>query len=130
MALFRNSQKDKIIKYFKENKVTYNELDNKIETEIIFSSKNISLYPYFIIDDENNYFSIIINIKKINEKKSADIYQKINDFNLISQYFVAKISNDNILYLEYNTIYSDNLKDIYETSIGSINNLLDYIENF
>ena len=69
MALFRNSQKDKILKYFKENKVTYNELDNKIETEIIFSSKNISLYPYFIIDDENNYFSIIINIKKINEKK-------------------------------------------------------------
>ena len=130
MALFRNSQKDKILKYFKENKVTYNELDNKIETEIIFSSKNISLYPYFIIDDENNYFSIIINIKKFNENKSADIYQKINDFNLISQYFVAKISNDNILYLEYNTIYSDNLKEIYEASIESINNLLDYIEKF
>ncbi len=130
MALFRNSQRDKIMKYFKENKITYNESNNKIETEIIFSSKNISLYPYFVIDDDNNYFSIIINIKKYNDKKLADIYQKINDFNLISQYFVAKISSDNILYLEYNTIYSDNLKDIYEASVGSLDNLLDYIENF
>ena len=122
----RNKEKDKLIKYFKENNIAYNEVGNKIETEIVFKDKNISLYPYFMVEED--YFSIIINIRKITEKLNLDLYQKINSFNLVSQYFVAKISNENILYLEYNTLYTDNLRDIFESSISSLNELLSFIE--
>lgn len=129
MGIFRSKEKDKLIKYFKENNISYNETDNKIETEIVFKDKNISLYPYFVINDAEDYFSIVINLKEISGKVTIDLYQKINSFNLISQYFVMKLSENNILYLEYNTVYTDNLKDIFESSIGSLNSLLEYIEN-
>ena len=122
----RNKEKDKLIKYFKENNITYTEESNKIETEIVFKDKNISLYPYFKVEED--YFSIIINIRKLTEKLNLDLYQKINSFNLVSQFFVAKISNENILYLEYNTLYTDNLRDIFESSISSLNELLSFIE--
>ena len=122
----RSKEKDKLIKYFKENNITYTEVSNKIETEIVFKDKNISLYPYFKVDDD--YFSIIVNIRKITEKLNLDLYQKLNSFNLVSQFFVAKISNENILYLEYNTLYTDNLRDIFESTISSLNELLSFIE--
>lgn len=127
MAFSRSKEKGKLIKYFKDNNIAYNEANNKVETEIVFKDKNISLYPYFIVNDD--YFSIIINIRKINEKLNLDLYQRLNSFNLVSQYFVAKISNDNILYIEYNTMYSDNVVDIFDNAIGSLNDLLNYIES-
>lgn len=128
MGIFRSSQKDKLIKYFKDNNIAYNEINNKVETEITFNEFNISLYPYFSVSED--YFSIIINIKKITEKLNVDFYQKINNFNLVSQFFVAKISAENILYLEYNSYFSDNIKDIFENVIGSLNDLINFIEEF
>ena len=114
MAFSRSKEKGKLIKYFKDNNIAYNEANNKVETEIVFKDKIIS---------------IIINIRKINEKLNLDLYQRLNSFNLVSQYFVAKISNDNILYIEYNTMYSDNVVDIFDNAIGSLNDLLNYIES-
>lgn len=129
MGLFGHSkQKDKLIKYLKEKNISSNEKNGKIEIELLFKDKGFSLYPYFVVDDDNDYFSIIINIKKI-EKTSVDLFEKINDFNLLSQYFTLKISNDNILYLEYNSIFNDNIKDIFDCTINSLYSLSEAIDN-
>ncbi len=129
MGLFGHSkQKDKLIKYLKEKNISSNEKDGKIEIELLFKDKGFSLYPYFVVDDDNDYFSIIINLKKV-EKTSVDLFEKINDFNLLSQYFTLKISNDNILYLEYNSIFNDNIKDIFDCTINSLYSLSEAIDN-
>ena len=73
MGLFSHSkQKDKLIKYLKEKNISVEENNSKLECAIQFKDKAFSLYPYFEIDEENNYFSIVINIKKI-EKESSDL---------------------------------------------------------
>jgi len=129
MGLFGHSkQKDKLIKYLKEKNISSNEKNGKIEIELLFKDKGFSLYPYFVVDDDNDYFSIIINLKKV-EKTSVDLLEKINDFNLLSQYFTLKISNDNILYLEYNSIFNDNIKDIFDCTINSLYSLSEAIDN-
>ena len=128
MGLFHSKPKDKLIKYFKENNISFNEKDGRIETEIVIPNKNISIFPYFKIIDDENYISIIINVRKVNEKINLDIYEKINYFNLSSKYFVMKLSN-NVLYLEYNTIYDDNLSDIFLEAITSLNEVIDYVDN-
>ena len=129
MGLFGHSkQKDKLIKYLKEKNISSTEKDGKIEIELLFKDKGFSLYPYFVVDDDNDYFSIIINLKKV-EKTSVDLFEKINDFNLLSQYFTLKISNDNILYLEYNSIFNDNIKDIFDCTINSLYSLSEAIDN-
>ena len=129
MGLFGHSkQKDNLIKYLKEKNISSNEKDGKIEIELLFKDKGFSLYPYFVVDDDNDYFFIIINLKKV-EKTSVDLFEKINDFNLLSQYFTLKISNDNILYLEYNSIFNDNIKDIFDCTINSLYSLSEAIDN-
>lgn len=129
MGLFGHSkQKDKLIKYLKEKNISSNEKNGKIEIELLFKDKGFSLYPYFVVDDDNDYFSIIINLKKV-EKTSIDLFEKINDFNLLSQYFVLKVSNDNVLYLEYNSIFNDNIRDIFDCAINSLFGLSNAIDS-
>ena len=128
MGLFSHSkQKDKLIKYLKEKNISVEENNSKLECAIQFKDKAFSLYPYFEIDEENNYFSIVINIKKI-EKESSDLYERINQFNQISQYFTLKFAS-NILYLEYNTVFNDNIKDIFDLVLDSLEELKDAIDN-
>lgn len=128
MGLFHSKPKDKLIKYFRDNNISFNDNDGRVETEIIIPNTNISVFPYFKIIDDENYISIVINIKKISGKINVDLYEKINYFNLSSKYFVMKLSN-NILYLEYNTIYDDNIVDIYNEAITSLNELIEFIDN-
>ena len=55
MGLFGHSkQKDKLIKYLKEKNISSNEKDGKIEIELLFKDKGFSLYPYFVVDDDND----------------------------------------------------------------------------
>lgn len=129
MGLFSHTKKkDKLIKYLNDKNISVNDKNGKIEIEIAFKDKGYSLFPYFIIDEENEYFSMVINLRKITEKISVELYAKINEFNLISQYFTLKISNDNILFLEYNTLFDDNLKDIFDEVNKSLFELKDVID--
>ena len=129
MGLFSHTKKkDKLIKYLNEKNISVNDKNGKVEIEIMFKDKGYSLFPYFVIDEDNEYFSIVINLRKVTEKTSVDLYTKINEFNLISQYFTLKISNDNILFLEYNTLFDDNLKDIFDEVKESLFELKDVID--
>ncbi len=129
MGLFsKTKQKDKLLKYFNENKISVDKKNDKLAIDFIPQNQDYTLHPYFVVDDENDSFSIIINIKKI-DKINIDIYKKINDFNLSSKYFVMKISNDNIIYLEYNSLIDDNAVDVFIEVIDSINNLGNAINN-
>jgi len=130
MGLFSHAkQKDKLIKYLKEKRISVAEVNGKLEVEFAFPGYGISLFPYFIINDDENYFSMIVNIKKVSDKKNIELYDKINNFNLSSQYFTLKLSQDNVLFLEYNTIIDDNIKEIFDLMSDSLNELIDVINN-
>jgi len=130
MGLFSHAkQKDKLIKYLKEKRISVAEVNGKLEVEFAFLGCGISLFPYFIINDDENYFSMIVNIKKVSDKKNIELYDKINNFNLSSQYFTLKLSQDNVLFLEYNTIIDDNIKEIFDLMSDSLNELIEVINN-
>ncbi|MCR5349490.1 MAG: hypothetical protein K6E20_00705, partial [Acholeplasmatales bacterium] len=99
------------------------------DNEVYSFSLNINdfnLYPYFTVNDDN--ISIIVNIKKTDS--SDELYKNINDFNLKSKYFTAKYK-DKILYLEYNFYaVNDNVVDILDSCISSLNNLGADIDKF
>ncbi len=129
MGLFSHSkQKDKIIKYLKNENISYDVKNDKIVIELMFKDKGFSLSPYFIVDDEEDDFSMVINIKKI-DKVNTDIYEKINSFNLSSKYFSMKISKENIIYIEYNTNIDDNVVKVFELLVASLYELSDIISN-
>jgi len=129
MGLFSHSkQKDKIIKYIKNENISYDVKNDKIVIELMFKDKGFSLSPYFIVDDEEDDFSMVINIKKI-DKVNTDIYEKINSFNMSSKYFSMKISKENIIYIEYNTNIDDNVVKVFELLVASLYELSDIISN-
>ncbi len=129
MGLFSHSkQKDKIIKYLKNENISYDVKNDKIVIELMFKDKGFSLSPYFIVDDEEDDFSMVINIKKI-DKVNTDIYEKINSFNMSSKYFSMKISKENIIYIEYNTNIDDNVVKVFELLVASLYELSDIISN-
>ena len=129
MGLFSHSkQKDKIIKYLKNENISYDVKNDKIVIELMFKDKGFSLSPYFIVDDEEDDFSMVINIKKI-DKVNTDIYEKINSFNMSSKYFSMKISKEKIIYIEYNTNIDDNVVKVFELLVASLYELSDIISN-
>ncbi len=130
MGLFGHAkQKDRLIKYLKEKKISVIEKNGKLETEFSFPGKGFSLFPYFVVDDDESIFSIIINIKKVTDKKNIEFYEKINDFNLSSQFFTLKLSADDVLFLEYNTQMDDNIKELFDMISDSLNELIDSINS-
>ena len=121
-------QKDKLIKYLKSKNISYKEENDKVEIELLFKDRGFSLFPYFVVDDDNDTFSIVINIKKI-DKPNLEIYEKIIKFNKLSHFFTMKVSDDNVIYVEYNTYINDNVVDIFEEVINTLYALSDYIDN-
>ena len=107
-----------LVKAFKNDNISLDEENSKILSfEISFSEAKFNLYPYFKINEEESILSIECNVRKIEKE---NVYEKINNFNLISKYFTLKLK-DNILYLEYNT--KVNIDNVYEVAKLAINSL-------
>lgn len=106
---------DKLNKYFKDNNISIDEIDEAYSFELSFDKFN--LFPYFKLNDDE--LNIIINLKK-----DSNLNNKlINEINLKSKFFTLK-NKDDILYLEYNTfVDSDNVVDVFTKVISSINEL-------
>ena len=110
---------DLIIKYFNEKKISYEKNLNVISFSASYN--DFSIYPYIKINEENQQVSFLVNIRKINQKEN--VFEKLNTFNIKSQFFRA-ILNEDIIVLEYNTLVdSDNLNDILDQMIDSLSSL-------
>ena len=117
---------DKIQKYFQDSKTTLNHENNRYSFELFLSESGYSLYPYFMLNEDETVISIIINVRR--RELNEDIYMKLNEFNLLSKYFQAKCNDDSI-FLEYNSIISyDNIKEIFKKAIESIFSLQEEID--
>ena len=114
------------MKYFKERKISLTENNNKYEFELNFPNKKFNLYPYFTLDSD--YLSIVINIKRVNDKEINQILPMVNGFNAKSKYFTMKIFN-NVVYLEYNTFLDDSFKVFLDEVFNSLNSLEEDIDN-
>ena len=128
MGLFSKSSIEKLLKHLSEKNIFPEKKDNVYQFEIVVSDKNISLYPYFFLDEDKHMFSMCINLKKYESKKD-DILPKIIDFNNHSRFFRLKYEG-NVLYLEYNTYFKDNLNEIVDGLIENVFMLSNEIENF
>ena len=122
MGFFNKNKEDKLTKFFKERNITFNEHDGLIELSLNFNNNKYFLHPYLKID--GNDLLITINIRKCNKKEN--IYDKINNFNLLSKFFKAIIKND-LLFLSYNTYYSGDNEQIIDilNSLYSLENEID-----
>ena len=126
MGLFSKSKIEKLMKYFKERKISLTENNNKYEFELNFPNKKFNLYPYFTLDSD--YLSIVSNIKRVNDKEINQILPMVNGFNAKSKYFTMKIFN-NVVYLEYNTFLDDSFKVFLDEVFNSLNSLEEDIDN-
>ena len=122
MGLFNKSKEEKLIKFFKEKKISYNEHDGLIELSLNFSNNKYFLHPYLKIENDDIY--ITINLRRCNKKDN--LYDNINNFNLLSKFFKAIIKND-LLFLSYNAYYSGDNEQILEilNSLYSLENEID-----
>ncbi len=117
MGLFKifgnKKQIDKLNKYFLEKKIELKEENDKYSFEIVFQELGYSIFPYFSFNEEKNEIAIVINLRKDDNIS----FQKLNEFNIKSKYFTAKVSSNNIIYLEYCTILSN---DLYKEMLNDI----------
>lgn len=120
---------DAVIKYLNENNATISKDDNIISFELYFKDSKYSIYPYLIIDEENEEISICVNLRRVEEINSK-ILSKINSFNYNSKYFICKANNENVIYLEYNGIINyELLSKQMNNVIGSLFSLQEQIDN-
>ena len=122
MGLFFKSNDDIIKKYLKEKNISYKFNEGRYELTLTLKD-NVIIYPYFKITEDN--FSFIINLKKTDDNNK--LLDKINTFNVISKYLVCKL-NEGILYLEYNSIIDNNIKDILDNIFLNISALANEID--
>ncbi len=125
MGLFSKSDIDKLLKYLNKKNITLKNENGKYNFEIVMSNNKYSIYPYFLIDNDN--YSIVINLRRI-DKISDELFQKINDFNLKCKYFKAVFKN-NVLYLEANMLIDDNITNIFDTLVNELVSLEEDIDN-
>ena len=111
-----------LIKSFKNDNITYKLEGNVLSFE--FPISNIMLYPYIKIDDDSEEYSIVINIKK---EENVN-FNNLNDFNINSRYFKAMYDNG-IIYLSYVFASDENIKQELNRILGSLNPLIDKIQN-
>lgn len=120
---------DRLIKYCNEKNMIINQEDNKYIFELLLSESGYMLYPYFILDEEKEELSMVINIRKSEKSLTVDDYSKINSFNNKSKYFSARVSEENIIYIEYSALVNaDNIKDVFKTLIENIFSLQEDID--
>lgn len=124
MGLFGFNKKktsDALEKQFKEKNISLEFKDGKYSFELVMKNEGYSLYPYFFVDEEKKEMSIVINIKTISGLLTLEDYQRINNFNLKSKFFTAKVSQDKVLYLEYNTpIEAGRSKEVLDIVVESV----------
>lgn len=126
MLFGKKKLQDYLIKYFNEKNISFEKNDDSTISFTI-SFQEISIYPY-INASNDGVLSILINIKKIENKNRLEQLEKINKFNLNSNFFTAKIKDD-ILLLEYNTVIeNDDVKEYLDVLIDSITNLKEEIK--
>ncbi len=113
---------DILIKNFKNENISYKFEDSFLSFE--FPISNIMLYPYIKIDDDSEEYSIVINIKKDENVN----FNNLNDFNINSRYFKA-IYDNGIIYLSYVFASDENIKQELNRILGSLNPLIDKIQN-
>lgn len=129
MGLFsRKTVKDEIKKMFLENNTT---IDGVNPFSFQLNLSRFTLFPYVTLEDgkENVDLHFMINIRKI-ETLTNNVYLNINSFNLKSKYLTCKLSEENVIVLEYNTnVNTDNVKEILNDIIESVFNLEDLIDS-
>ena len=112
-----------LIKSLRSDNVSFKENDNVISFE--YQINDSILYPYLKFNEETDDASIVINIKK----QVLKGYEKINEFNINSIYFKSAVKDD-LVYLSYAFTADDNIRDELNKILGSLNPLIDIIENF
>ena len=124
MGLFGFGKKktsDVLEKQFKDKKITLELKDGKYSFELVMQNEGYSLYPYFTIDEEKKEFSIIINLRTTDGGLTLMDWERINSFNLKSKYLMAKVAEDQVLYLEYNAmVESEKTKEVLDSVIESV----------
>ncbi|HIT44335.1 TPA: hypothetical protein IAA91_05815 [Candidatus Avacholeplasma faecigallinarum] len=127
MAFWVKKKSSELIKkYLIEQNVTFKEEMGLITFEFFLSKSNFSIFPYINIDDAGDQISILINLRQVNNLKD---FEKLNDFNLKSKYFTAKIK-DEVLFLEYNThILTENANFVMSSALDSLIELQVEIDN-
>ncbi len=113
---------DILIKSFKNDGITYKLEENILSFELPIGST--MLYPYITIDDDSDEFTIVINIKKAQLKA----FDSLNSFNLNSRYFKACYENE-LIFLSYVFTSSDDVREELNRILGSLNPLIDEIQN-
>lgn len=121
---------DSLTRYLSEQNVTWHEELDCITFELYFQKSGFSLYPYIRIDEERDELSIVINLKEAEDGYLAQRGAvRINDFNIRSPYFTAKIK-EGILILEYNCVIDyDITPKIVNNSIESLFSLQEELDN-
>ena len=124
MIFGRKKLSDLIIKYLNDKKITYEKNLNVISFQASYN--DFSIYPYIKILEEDESINILINIRKIDVKEN--VFFKINEFNLRSQYLKA-VLNENVIVLEYNTLANnDNILLILDSILDSLSSLKEEIK--
>jgi hypothetical protein len=132
MALWnKKKMTDMIASFLKDNNASYEIDGNIISFEVHFDNKDFTLYPYIKITELKSILSFGVNLRALSTteklEKKAD---KINAFNLASPYYKAYIGNDNVIYLEYNTVVTaDSLELVLKNVIDSLFKLQDEIDS-
>ncbi len=132
MALWnKKKMSDMITAFLKENNASFEIDGNIISFEVHFDNKDFTLYPYIKMTELKSMLSFGVNLRALNsseklEKKS----EKLNAFNQASPYYKAFIGNENVIYLEYNTIAStDSVEMLLANVIDSLFKLQDEIDS-
>ena len=111
-----------LTKSLKSENISYKEENNVVSFE--YQINDSILYPYIKFDEETDDVSIVINIKK----QALKGYEKINEFNINSRFFKACYKDD-LIYLSYAFNADDSIREIINKVLGSLNPLIDNIEN-
>ena len=132
MALWnKKKMNDLIISFLKENNASYEVDGNVISFEVHFDNKDFTLYPYVKMTELKGMLSFGVNLRALNSSEKLEKKaEKLNAFNLASPYYKAYLGNDNVIYLEYNTVAStDCVELVLKNVIDSLFKLQDEIDN-
>ena len=123
VGLFTKTELEKLEKHLNKKGLSFELKGKKMSFEIAMNKNSYSLFPYLKITNDDN-FSFCVNLRKI-EKLN---YETLNNFNLKSKFFTAKVKSD-ILFLEYNTVLNDNVVVIFDCLVNELFALEEEIDN-
>lgn len=121
MAFWSKKKTNKICAYFEEKSISYQIDDSdivRIKFELCFKENNFIVYPYLTFDEANNLISFNINISSNNYRNYS--FDKLNKFNMLSNYFKAYITEKGIVVLEYRFVIPDDLNSTLDLLINSL----------